>query len=118
MIDQRSTLWSAGCVGTRTSGAEGGGEQTTACERGMAARLRPYISTVRVIHRNVKHWSSGDMCLRWTAAGMLEAETRFRKVQGYRGLATLAVKIEHDLLHKRQLDSYTSTEEIAATSTV
>ena len=34
------------------------------------------ISTVRVIHRNVKHWSSGDMCLRWTAAGMLEAETR------------------------------------------
>jgi len=27
------------------------------------------------------------MCLRWTAAGMLEAETRFRKVEGYRGLA-------------------------------
>ena len=52
------------------------------------------ISTVRVIHRNVKHWSSGDMCLRWTAAGMLEAETRFRKVEGYRGLANLAVKID------------------------
>ena len=69
------------------------------------------ISTVRVIHRNVKNWSSGDMCLRWTAAGMLEAETRFRKVEGYRGLAGLAIKIEHDLLRKRQLDSYTSTEE-------
>jgi len=76
MIDQRPTLWSAGCVGTRTSGAEGGGEQTT-----VAARLRPYISTVRVIHRNVKNWSSGEMCLRWTAAGMLEAETRLRKVR-------------------------------------
>ncbi len=38
------------------------------------------ISTVRVIHRNVKNWSSGDMCLRWTATGMLEAESRFRKV--------------------------------------
>jgi hypothetical protein len=39
------------------------------------------ISTVRVIHRNVKNWNSGEMCLRWTAAGMVEAETRFRKVQ-------------------------------------
>jgi putative transposase len=40
------------------------------------------ISTVRASHRNVKHWTSGDMCLRWTAAGMLEAETRIRKVDG------------------------------------
>src|SRR5207302_4165237 len=29
------------------------------------------ISTVRAINRNVKNWSSGEMCLRWTAAGML-----------------------------------------------
>jgi putative transposase len=76
------------------------------------------ISTVRVIHRNVKNWSSGEMCLRWTAAGMLEAETRFRKVQGYRGLATLAVKIEQDLLRKHQLDSYTSAEEGMAALTM
>jgi hypothetical protein len=31
-------------VRTRTSGSEGGGEQTTARKRGTAARLRPYIS--------------------------------------------------------------------------
>jgi hypothetical protein len=111
VIDQRPTLWSAGCVGTRTSGAEGGGQQTTACKRGMAARLRPYISTVRTIHRNVKHWTSGDM---WTAAGMLEAETRFRKVQGYRGLATLAVNIEADLLRRRQAVINTTEEDNAA----
>jgi hypothetical protein len=49
---------------------------------------------------------------------MLEAETRFRKVQGYRGLATLAVKIERDLLRKRQLDSYTSAEEAMAALTM
>ena len=101
MIDQRSTLWSAGCVGTRTSGAEGGGEQTTARKRGMAARLRPYIECVRRSSRNVKHWQSGDMALRWTAAGMLEAETNFRKVEGYRGLAQLAVKVEADLIRTR-----------------
>ena len=75
------------------------------------------ISTVRVIHRNVKRWRNGEMCLRWTAAGMREAETRFRKVEGYRGLATLAVKIEQDLIHKRQVDSHTSDEEeLAAAS--
>ena len=59
------------------------------------------ISTVRAINRNVKNWSSGEMCLRWTAAGMLEAETRFRKVEGYRGLANLAVAIENDLTRRR-----------------
>ena len=34
-------------MGTRTSGSEGGGEQTTARKRGTAARLRPYFSIVQ-----------------------------------------------------------------------
>lgn len=34
-------------MGTRTSGAEGGGEQTTARKRDTAARLRPYFSIVQ-----------------------------------------------------------------------
>ena len=58
------------------------------------------IGMVRVIQRNVKHRSSGEMCMRWTAAGMLEAETRFRKVQGYRGLANIAVAIERDIIQR------------------
>jgi len=84
-------------VGTRTSGSEGGGEQTTARKRGTAARLRPYIECVRRSARNVKRWQSGEMCLRWTAAGMLEAERQFRKVVGYRDLAKLAVAVEREL---------------------
>ena len=32
------------------------------------------IETCRRTSRNVKRWQNGDMCLRWTAAGMLEAE--------------------------------------------
>jgi hypothetical protein len=32
---------------------------------------------------------------------MLEAETRFRKVEGYRGLARLAVTIERELTNHR-----------------
>jgi len=55
------------------------------------------IDTVRTTQRNVKHWSSGEMGLRWTAAGMLEAEKQFRKVIGYTDLPRLAVAIERRL---------------------
>lgn len=37
------------------------------------------------------------MALRWTAAGMLGAERQFRRIIGYRDLATLALAIEHEL---------------------
>ncbi len=42
-------------------------------------------------------WQSGEMALRWTAAGMLEAEQQFRRVIGYRDLAKLSVAIERDI---------------------
>ena len=64
-------------------------ESTNPCES--------MIECVRRTSRNVKRWSSGEMALRWTAAGMLEAEQQFRKVIGYRDLAKLAVAIERDL---------------------
>jgi hypothetical protein len=35
----------------------------------------------------------GDHIARWTAAGMLEAEKKFRKVKGYRELKELAQKL-------------------------
>ena len=55
------------------------------------------IEIVRRTSRNVKRWQYGDMCLRWTAAGMLEAERQFRKIIGYRDLAKLAIAIERDV---------------------
>jgi transposase-like protein len=63
-------------------------ESTNPCES--------MIEIVRHTQRNVKRWSSGEMALRWTAAGMLEAEQQFRKIIGYRDLATLVVAIERD----------------------
>ena len=42
------------------------------------------IEIVRCTQRNVKRWQDGDMRMRWTAAGMLEAERQFRKIIGYR----------------------------------
>jgi hypothetical protein len=38
------------------------------------------IEIVRHTQRNVKSWQSGDMRLRWSAAGMLEAERQFRRI--------------------------------------
>jgi putative transposase len=64
-------------------------ESTNPCES--------MIECVRRTSRNVKRWQSGDMALRWTAAGMLEAERQFRRIIGYRDLAKLAVAIEREL---------------------
>ena len=55
------------------------------------------IETIRRTSRNVKHWQSGEMCLRWTAAGMLEAERQFRRVIGHTDLAMLALAVERNL---------------------
>ena len=51
------------------------------------------LSTVRYVARNVKRWQGGDHIARWTAAGLLEAEKKFRKVKGYRELKELAAKL-------------------------
>jgi hypothetical protein len=39
----------------------------------------------------------GEMGLRWTAAGMLEAERQFRRIIDYSDLAKLAVTVEREL---------------------
>jgi transposase-like protein len=72
-------------------------ESTNPCES--------MIEIVRRTQRNVKRWSSGEMALRWTAAGMLEAERQFRKIIGYRDLATLVIAIERDHDHHRHSDA-------------
>ena len=57
------------------------------------------IEIVRYTQRNVKRWRDGDMRRRWTAAGMLVAEQQFRRIIGYRDLATLVIAIERHALH-------------------
>jgi transposase-like protein len=52
------------------------------------------IRLVRHTSRNVTNWQNGDMCLRWTAAGMLQAERQFQRITGYRDLAKLAIALD------------------------
>jgi putative transposase len=56
------------------------------------------IEIVRHTQRNVKRWQDGDMRKRWTAAGMLVAEQQFRRIIGYRDLATLVIAVERHAL--------------------
>lgn len=55
------------------------------------------IECIRRTQRNVKRWRDGEMALRWTAAGMLEAERQFRRVIGYRELGKLALAVEREV---------------------
>ncbi len=84
-IDETLTLTRLGIGGNLKNTLE----STNPCES--------MIEIVRRTSRNVKRWQSGDMCLRWTAAGMLEAERQFRRIIGYRDLAKLVVAIEREL---------------------
>jgi putative transposase len=72
------------------------------------------IETVRRISRNVKRWQSGDMCLRWTAAGVLEAERQFRRIIGHTDLAKLALAVERDVAAKRAANTVHMPTAIAA----
>ena len=67
------------------------------------------IETVRHVARNVKRWHNGDMCLRWTAAGMLAAQGQFRRIIGHADLAKLALAVERDVAAKRAADTPTTT---------
>jgi putative transposase len=66
------------------------------------------FSRVREIARRVKRWQGGSMILRWTAAGVLEAERSFRRIAGYRALPKLVAALRaHDAAidRARRLDN-------------
>lgn len=97
--------------GAAASLREGLAETLTLQRLGCPEQLRRTLSStnpiesmiefVRRTSRNVKRWQSGDMCLRWTAAGMLEAEQQFRKIIGVDHLAKLTLAVERDVATKR-----------------
>jgi transposase-like protein len=112
-----------GAAGSLREGME---ETLTVIRLGITGKLRrtlestnpceSMIDTVRTTQRNVKHWSSGEMGLRWTAAGMLEAEKQFRNVIGYTQLPQLAIAIERRL--DRSQPNTATTQEAAIAVTV
>jgi putative transposase len=93
--------------GAAASLREGMAETLTVTRLGVKGSLKKTLAStnpcesmiecVRRSARNVKYWQNGEMCLRWTAAGMLEAEQQFRRIIGYHDLAKLAARVEREV---------------------
>jgi len=104
--------------GAAASLREGLDETLTVMRLGLPENLERVLSStnlienlfsrVREIARRVKRWQGGTMILRWTAAGVLDAERHFRKIAGYRALPKLVAALRaHDaaLDRQRRLDN-------------
>ena len=75
-------------------------EETLTINRlGLPLQLRRLFSSTNIIEscfsragdlcRGVKHWRDGNMAQRWAGTVLLEAETRFRRIQAYSQLPLL-----------------------------
>jgi putative transposase len=51
------------------------------------------ISIARTTNRNVTHRKDGEMMLRWTAAGMINADRSFRRIKGYKQMPHLVAAL-------------------------
>jgi putative transposase len=82
---------------------EGLDETLTVLTLNLSTRLRRSLATTnpaesllsrtRHVKRNVKRWRSGQMMLRWVAAGVLEAVKGFRRLKGYADMPTLVAAL-------------------------
>src|SRR4051794_36874374 len=110
---------------------EGMSETLTLMRLGITGQLAKTLSStnpcesmieiVRYTQRNVKRWQGGDMRKRWTAAGMLVAEQQFRRIIGYRDLATLVIAVERHAMTVKpttELTPATPTTKTPITATV
>jgi len=82
---------------------EGLAEMFTVRRLGLSASLERTLTTTnpvesmlsvtRATQRNVKNWKDAAMARRWTAAGMLVAEGKFRRVKGHRDMPLLVAAL-------------------------
>jgi hypothetical protein len=55
------------------------------------------------VARNVKRWREGDQPLRWTAAGLLEAEKKFRRIKGYQEILLLKERLNPSRIQQKEV---------------
>lgn len=109
--------------GAASSLKEGLDETLTVMGLGLPETLERMLSvtnaienlfgTVRVVSRRVKRWGGGKMILRWSAAGLLEAERGFRKIRGHKGMPSLAAALKK---HERKCGITRSIEVMKETA--
>jgi putative transposase len=89
---------------------EGMEETLTVIRLGVPELLRRTLATTNPIEsafsvaqnvtRRVKCWREGDMRQRWCVAGLLRAESKFRRVKGYRHMSQLLKALDRLVLGK------------------
>jgi transposase-like protein len=89
--------------GAAASLREGLAETLTVIELGLTGGLRLTLRTtnpidnlfgsVRKTSRRVKRWRGGRMMLRWCAASVLDAATRFRRIKGHAEMPKLVAAL-------------------------
>ena len=112
-------LLDRGYPGAAASLREGLEEMFTVSRLGIDSRLArtlttsnpidSMISIARTTNRNVARWRDGHMILRWTAAGMLNAERSFRRIKGYKQMPQLITA-----LHRHAHPDPDGTETVGA----
>jgi putative transposase len=90
--------------GAATSLREGLSETLTVTRLGVPPTLARTLRSTNAVESmieicrdhstNVKRWRDGQMALRWCAAGMLEAASQFRRVNGFLHLPALREALE------------------------
>jgi transposase-like protein len=79
---------------------EGLEETLTVVRLGLAGALRRTLATTNPIEsalsvtRRVTRWRDGDMRRRWCVAGLLRAESKFRRIKGHRAMLLLIKALE------------------------
>jgi hypothetical protein len=63
------------------------------------------LSTVQRVARNVKRWREGNQPLRWTATGLLEAEKKFRRIQGYQEILLLKERLNPSRIQQKEVQA-------------
>jgi putative transposase len=92
--------WLASINQAAAASLDEGMEETLTINRlGLPAQLRRLFSSTNIIEscfsragdlcRGVKHWRDGNMAQRWAGTVLLEAESRFRRIQAYSQLPVL-----------------------------
>jgi putative transposase len=89
---------------------EGMEETLTVIRLGVPELLRRTLATTNPIEsafsvaqnvtRRVKCWREGDMRQRWCVAGLMRAESKFRRVKGYRHMPQLLKALDQIVLGK------------------
>jgi transposase-like protein len=92
---------------------EGLEETLTIHKLGVTGLLRKTLSTTnpiescfsvtRTITGRVKRWHGGDMVQRWAVAALLRAESKFRRVKGYKEIPELLLTLKTKSLERKEV---------------